>query len=79
MDSFDNQSFILRSELADSQNHPPVVSNSDHARGNDSLKSADKVSEFAQHHGGTYPLTASLGRVHNELTGGDAAKIDDDI
>jgi hypothetical protein len=78
MDSLDNQSFVLRSELGDSQTHLPssdVVGNNHHAPGNDP---AYEVSEFAQHQGGT-PLTASPGRVHDELTGGDAANIDDDI
>jgi hypothetical protein len=91
MDSLDNQSFVLRTELADSQHHLPssdAVGNNHHAPSNDpSLmehRSADpsfEVSEVAHQRGGTYPLTASPGRDHrisgNELTGGDTTNNDD--
>jgi hypothetical protein len=90
MDSVDNQSFELRSELGDSQTHLPsdVVGKNHHASGNDPSmehKSADPasygVSEIAQHQNGIYPLRASPGRDHrisgDGSTRGDAANNDD--
>jgi hypothetical protein len=82
MDSLNNQSFVLRSELADSQTHlssSDVIGNNHHTSGNNhSLvkhKSAD--SAYVAHQDGT------PGRDHkisgDELTGGDAANMDDDI
>jgi hypothetical protein len=60
MDSPDNQSVVLHSELGDSQNHLPG-GNDHHAFGNDLKRRSADVSEIAQHQGGTYPLTASPG------------------
>jgi hypothetical protein len=84
MDSLDTQSFVLRTELADSQDHASsadVVGNNRHAPGNDpSLsmehKSADTAYEVAHRQDGTYPLTASPGRDKGDEH--DATNIDDD-
>jgi hypothetical protein len=87
MDSLDDQSHQTF-ELATSQSHLAANVLGDNHRNSPSSMAADSAygtSEIAHHQYGTYSskTSSSRGHVRNdkiwELTGGDAANIDDDV